>query len=148
MTDHIKLAGISVIVGPAMRRPVEDYDPSDAPYANAGLLHEAGIKFCFRSDTASNSRNVPLEAAMAVAYGLPADIALRCVTLTSAEILGVSKHVGSLTVGKSANVILTDGSPLQATTHIKGILIQGKPYQPESRQTRLYEKYRARLNPP
>jgi imidazolonepropionase-like amidohydrolase len=148
VTDHIKLAGISVIVGPAMRRPVEDYDPSDAPYANAGLLHEAGIKFCFRSDTASNSRNVPLEAAMAVAYGLPADIALRCVTLTSAEILGVSKHVGSLTVGKSANVILTDGSPLQATTHIKGILIQGKPYQPESRQTRLYEKYRARLNPP
>ena len=145
VADKIKAANVSVIVGPVMRKPVEEYDPFDAPYANAGRLHEAGVKLCFRSDTASNSRNAPFEAAMAVAYGLPEREALRAVTLTSAEILGLADGMGSLTVGKRANIIITDGSPLQQTTQIKGILIQGQPFQPESRQTRFYEKYRARL---
>ncbi len=145
VADKIKAAGIPVIVGPTMRKPVEEYDPFDAPYANAGRLHEAGIKLCFRSDTASNSRNAPFEAAMAVAYGLPEKEALRAVTFSSAEILGVSDRIGSLTPGKLANIIITDGSPLQHTTQIKGILIQGKPYQPESRQTKFYDKYRTRL---
>ena len=145
VADQIQAAGVPVIVGPVMRKPVEEYDPFDAPYANAGHLHEAGVKLCFRSDSASNSRNVPFEAAQAVAYGLPADVALRGVTLTSAEILGLQDHFGSVTVGKSANLILTDGSPLQPTTQIKAIFIQGQAFQPESRQTRFYEKYRVRL---
>ena len=145
VADQIKAAGVSVIVGPVMRKPLEEYDPFDAPYANAGRLHEAGVKFCFRSDTASNSRNVPFEAAMSVAYGLPEQAALRGVTLASAEILGVADRLGSLTTGKWANAIITDGSPLQETTQIKGILIQGQFFTPESRQTKFYDKYRARL---
>ena len=145
VADQIKAAGAAVIVGPVMRKPLEEYDPFDAPYANAGRLHEAGVKFCFRSDTASNSRNVPFEAAMAVAYGLPEQAALRGVTLASAEILGVADRLGSLTAGKWANAIITDGSPLQETTQIKGILIQGQFFTPESRQTKFYDKYRARL---
>jgi imidazolonepropionase-like amidohydrolase len=145
VADQIKAAGVSVIVGPVMRKPQEEYDPFDAPYANAGRLQEAGVKFCFRSDTASNSRNVPFEAAMSVAYGLPEQVALKGVTLTSAEILGVADRMGSLTAGKWANAIITDGSPLQETTQIKGILIQGQPFAPESRQTKFYDKYRARL---
>lgn len=145
LADKIKEADVPVIVGPVMRKPQEEYDPFDAPYANAGRLHEAGVKFCFRSDTASNSRNVPFEAAMAVAYGLPEREALRGVTLASAEILGVADRLGSLTAGKWATAIITDGSPLQETTQIKGILIQGQPFAPESRQTKFYDKYRARL---
>ena len=148
VADKIKAANVSVIVGPTMRKPVEEYDPFDAPYANAGRLHEAGVKFGFRSDTASNSRNAPFEAAQAVAYGLPEREALRAVTLTSAEVLGAADRLGSLTVGKRANVIFTDGSPLQQTTQIKGVLINGQPFQPESRQTRFYDKYRTRLKKP
>ena len=145
VADKIKAASIPVIIGPVMRKPQEEYDPFDAPYANAGRLHEAGVRFCFRSDTASNSRNAPFEAAMSVAYGLPEREALKGVTLMSAEILGVADRMGSLTPGKWANAIITDGSPLQETTQIKGVLIQGTPYAPESRQTKFYEKYRARL---
>lgn len=147
VAEQIKAANVEVIIGPVMRKPQEEYDPFDAPYANAGRLHEAGVKFCFRSDTASNSRNVPFEAAMSVAYGLPEDMALKGVTLTSAEILGMSDRLGSLTAGKWASAIITDGSPLQQTTQIKGILIQGRPFAPESRQTRFYDKYRSRLKP-
>lgn len=145
VADKIKAAGAAVVIGPVMRKPQEDYDPFDAPYANAGRLHEAGVKFCFRSDNAANSRNVPFEAAMSVAYGLPEQAALRGVTLSSAEILGVADQTGSLTPGKWANAIITDGSPLQQTTQIKGVLIKGQPFAPESRQTKFYEKYRARL---
>jgi imidazolonepropionase-like amidohydrolase len=137
--------GVPVIVGPTMRHPVEAYDPFDAPYANPGRLWEAGVKFCIRSNNASNSRNAPFEAAIAVAYGLPESEALKAVTLSSAEILGVADRLGSLTPGKRADLIITDGSPLWITTQVRGVIIGGRPFAPESRQTRLAEKYRRRL---
>ncbi|MBT4867859.1 MAG: amidohydrolase family protein, partial [Planctomycetaceae bacterium] len=122
------------------------FDPFDAPYANPGRLHEAGVKFCIRSNNASNCRNAPFEAAMAVAFGLPPAEGLKAVTLSAAEILGIDKEVGSLTTGKRANVVLSDGPLLQHTSQIKATFIDGKPYRPESRQTRFYERYRRRLH--
>ncbi|HUG18900.1 MAG TPA: amidohydrolase family protein [Planctomycetaceae bacterium] len=136
---------IPAIVGPVMRRPVEDYDPFDAPYANPGLLSEAGVRFCIRSDHAANSRNAPFEAAMAVAYGLSEDEGVRAVTLSAAEILGLDSELGSLTAGKRATLIITDGSPLQQTTQIQGIFVDGHPFDPTSRQTRFHDKYHGRL---
>jgi imidazolonepropionase-like amidohydrolase len=144
---------VPVIVGAVMAAPREEYDPFDASYANPGRLHEAGVLFCIRSNStstagfsASNSRNMPFEAAMAVAYGLPETEALKAVTLNAARILGVDDRLGSLAPGKLAHVIITDGSPLQPTTQYKAIFVSGRPYRPESRHTRLYEKYRARLH--
>ncbi len=145
LADELKARNVSVIVGPVMKRPLESYDPFDAPYANAGHLHQAGVRFCIRSNSAWNSRNTPFEAAMAVAYGLPEDAALRAITLSAAEILGVENQIGSLTRGKLANLIIADGSPLQHTSHIKAVCVNGKMLRPESKQTRLYERYRARL---
>lgn len=145
LADELKSRKVSVIVGPVMKRPAEGYDPFDAPYANPGHLYDAGVVFCIRSNSAWNSRNTPFEAAMAVAYGLPEEAALRAVTLSAAEILGVDKQIGSLTEGKLANLIITDGSPLQHTSHIKAVCVSGKILPPESKQTRLYERYRSRL---
>ncbi len=145
MTDALKKAEVPVIIGPVMRKPLHDHDPFDAPYANAGRLHEAGVKFAIRSNNAANSRNAPFEAGMAVAYGLPEDAGLRSVTLAAAEILGVADQCGSITVGKRADLVILDGSPLQVTSQVKGVVVGGKPFAPESRQTKLYEKYRARL---
>lgn len=145
LADELKKRNVPVIVGPVMRSPIADYDPHDAPYANAGRLYEAGVKFCIRSDNASNSRNAPFEAAMAVAFGLPEDEGLRAVTLSAAEILGVGDSMGSLTPGKLANVVISDGPPLQHTSRIKAVFVDGTPHKPESRQTRFYERYRGRL---
>ena len=150
-TDAWKLAGelkardVPVIVGPVMRAPLESWDPQDAPYANPGRLHEAGVRFCIRSNSASNSRNAPFEAAMAVAHGLPEEAALRAVTLSAAEILGIADEVGSLTPGKQANLLIADGTPLWQTTQIKGVFVAGRPFTLESRQTRFYERYQQRL---
>jgi len=82
---------------------------------------------------------------MAVAYGLPADEALKAVTLNAARILGVESQMGSLTEGKLANLVITDGSPLEPSTQYQAIFVAGVPYPPESRHTRLYHKYRGRL---
>ena len=147
LADELKRRSVPVIIGPTMRPPLEAWDPFDATYANPGRLHEAGVDFCIRSNEASNSRNVPFEAAIAVAYGLPQDAALKAVTLSAARILGLEKTHGSITPGKVANLIITDGSPLHQTTQIKGIFVAGEPFAPESRQTRFYERYRQRLLP-
>lgn len=145
LANELKTRKVPVIVGPVMKRPQENYDPFDAPYANPGHLYDAGVSFCIRSNSAWNSRNTPFEAAMAVAYGLPEQAALRAVTLSAAEIMGVEQQIGSLTEGKLANLIITDGSPLQHTSHIKVVCVGGKLLSPESKQTRLYERYRGRL---
>lgn len=146
LAPEIKARKVPIIVGPVMRAPIEAWDPFDAPYANPGRLFENGITLAIRSDEEANARNAPLEAGFAVGYGLPEKEALKAVTLNAAKILGVDKELGSLKAGKRANVILTDGSPLQHTTQFKAIFVSGVPYPPESRQTRFYEKYRQRLN--
>jgi imidazolonepropionase-like amidohydrolase len=128
-----------------MTMPQETYDPYDSPYACPARLHEAGVKFCIRSAGSSNTRNLPYEAAMAVSYGLPAEEGLKAVTLYPAQILGVADRMGSIERGKIANLVLTDGDLLQASTQVKAIFINGRPLEPTSKQTRLYERYRERL---
>jgi len=82
---------------------------------------------------------------MAVAFGLPEAEALKSVTLGAARVLGIDKQIGSLEVGKLANPVILDGSPLQITSQVKGVFVAGEPFRPESRQTRFYKRYRRRL---
>jgi imidazolonepropionase-like amidohydrolase len=153
LAAELKKRDVPVIIGAVMSRPREEYDPFDAAYANPGRLFEAGVLIAIHSNgsstagfSASNSRNAPFEAAQAVAYGLPEAEALKAVTLNAAKILQADDKLGSLTAGKLANILICDGSPLQETTQYKAIIVAGRPYAPDSRHTRLYEKYRARLH--
>lgn len=85
---------------------------------------------------------MPFAAGTAAAYGLPKDIALRSVTLSPAEILGVAERVGSLEVGKDASFLMTDGDPLEILTRIERVWIGGVEIDlTEDPQYRLYEKY-------
>jgi imidazolonepropionase-like amidohydrolase len=145
VAEELKKRDIPVIVGPIMTMPQETYDPYDAPYACPGKLHEAGVKFCIRSAGTTNTRNLPYEAAMAVSYGLPLDEGLKAVTLYPAQILGVSDQLGSIETGKRANLVLTDGDILQASTQVKALFIDGRPLEPTNKQTRLYDRYKERL---
>ena len=150
VADALKAAKVPVLIGGTLRVPEAATDPYDAFYANPARLHEAGILFAIKSgsggsDAATAPRNLPYEAATAVAYGLPEDVAVRSVTLSPAEILGVADKVGSLDVGKRADLVITAGHILQPTTEVKGLFLAGKPRPPDSRHTRLYSKYRGRL---
>jgi imidazolonepropionase-like amidohydrolase len=146
VAGELSRKNVPVILGPIMAIARETGDRYDASYAAAGKLHDAGVKFCIRSAGSNNTRNLPYEAAMAVAYGLPAEEGLKAVTLSPAEILGVSNILGSIDSGKRANLVISNGDLLQASTQVLSIFIDGKPHEPTSKQTRLYDKYRKRLN--
>jgi imidazolonepropionase-like amidohydrolase len=145
LADELKRKDVPVIVGPTMAMPQERDDPFDAAFANPMFLHKTGVRFCIRSEGGSNARNLPYQAAMAVSYGLPPEEGLKSVTLYPAQILGVADQLGSIEVGKRANLVLTSGDILQATTQVLAIAIDGKFMPPESKQTRLYDRYRQRL---
>jgi imidazolonepropionase-like amidohydrolase len=145
LADELKKRDVPVILGPLMAMPAESYDPYDAPFACAAKLHEAGVRFCIRSGGGSNTRNLPYEAAMAVSYGLPPEEGLKAVTLYPAQILGVASQLGSIEADKRANLVLTNGDLLQASTQVLAVFIDGRPLEPVNKQTRLYDRYRERL---
>ena len=144
VADQLKAKNIPVIVGPVLRIPVKDDDPYDAAFTNAGLLWKAGVKIAFQTGDSSNVRNLPYNAGMAAAFGLPKEEALKAVTIYPAEILGVADRIGSIEPGKIANLIITDGDPLEIRTQIKHVFINGHDIPLTSRHTELYEKYKAR----
>jgi cytosine/adenosine deaminase-related metal-dependent hydrolase len=61
------------------------------------------------------------------------------------RLLGIADQLGSIEEGKRANLVLTNGDLLQASTQVLALFIDGRPLAPESKQTRLYERYRERL---
>jgi len=110
-------------------------------------LNKAGVKIAFQTLDSAHVRDLPYHAGMAAAFGLPKEEALKAVTIYPAEILGVADKVGSIDTGKIANLIVTDGDPLEIRTQIKYLFINGKQIELRSRHTDLYEKYRARPRP-
>ena len=150
VADSLKAAKVPVIIVGTLRLPGATTDPYDAPYANAARLHAAGVPFAIASNSggpnqATAPRNLPYDAATAVAYGLPEAEALKSVTLAPAQFLGVADQIGSLEVGKCADLVVTAGHLLQPTNDVKVLFIDGKPIPPQSRHTRLYGEYRRRL---
>jgi len=127
-----------------LRLPARRSDPYDAAYANAAALHRAGVAFAIVTDDPDHARNLPYEAAMARAYGLPAEAALRAITLSPAEILGVADRRGSIAPGKVADVIVATGDVMDARTRIEQVYVDGVAQSLETRHTRLYREFKDR----
>ncbi len=145
VAEALAASGMSVVVGPVLSLPSSRFDPYDAAFANAAVLHRAGVPLAIMSDDAENPRNLAFHAAMACAFGLPREEALRSITLYPARILGLAGEFGSLTVGRRADIVVTDGDLLEITSRVTGLYIDGRPVNLENRQTRFYERYRGRL---
>lgn len=143
---------IPVIVNTVNDLPARNYEPYDTPYTNAAKLHAAGVTVLFSTGPgsfgAANARNLPYEAAKAVAFGLPRAAAIRGLTLAAAEVFGVADRLGSIDPGKDATLILVAGDPLEATGQVRRAWIAGRDVDLENRHQQLYEKYNARPRPP
>ena len=128
--------------------PARDVDPYDIHFKAPSVLQKAGVKVAIGEglggDGAANLRNLPYSAAHARAFGLPADEALKAITLHPAEILGVADRLGSLEAGKEATFFISTGDILDVRSQVKGLWIAGAKIPLESRHTRLYDKYRNR----
>src|SRR4051794_37043666 len=141
---ELKSRNIPVILGPILSLPPREDDPYDLIFSNAKTLNDAGIPFAIQSGDAHNARNLPYNAAACAAFGLPKDVALRSVTLAPAQIFGVADKIGSLETGKLANIIVTDGDPLEIVTHVRRLFIGGEEITLDTNQTLLYEKFKGR----
>ncbi len=124
--DELARRGVPCVVGPlpfTRRGPeLKNLTP-----ALAARLHGAGVKVAIATDAPTYpSHYLPLHAGMAVREGLPETAALEAITSVPAAILGVSGRVGSLEPGKDADVVLWRGHPLDSTTRVAAVYIQGR----------------------
>lgn len=141
VTKEIKDANIPVILGPTLALPTEEDEGYDGAFTTPLALQKAGIKFAFASLGNQFARNLPFQAAQAVAFGLPHDEAMMAMTKNAADIWGVGEQLGTIEEGKWADLIMTDGDPLEAKTQLKQLFIKGKPVELETKHKKLYDKY-------
>ena len=99
------------------------------------------MKFAIGSFDNSFARRLGQNAANAMAHGLSYEEGLKAVTLYPAQIFGLADQIGTLEAGKIANVIVTNGDPLELTTDVKYLFIKGQLTSTDNRHKRLYEKY-------
>ncbi len=141
--ELLKKHDIPVIVAPVDRLPYRAESDYDEPFSLAGRLANAGVRFCIADGSdGGGERNLPYHAAHAAAFGLPKDLALRAITLSAAEIIGIADHTGSLVKGRDATLMITTGDPLEVTTTVERLYIQGRGIDLSDKQKTLYAKYR------
>ena len=144
-TNLLRINKIPVIYESVTSLPSRRFEDYDQAYKGPALLHEAGVKFCIASSGSAGGayrvRNLPNQAAMAAAYGLPKEIALRSITLSAAEIIGIGEKAGSLEKGKDATLFISDGDPLEIRTNILEAYIQGRKIDLGDKHKSLYSKY-------
>jgi imidazolonepropionase-like amidohydrolase len=147
VADKLAAARIPVLTG-AMNNIPESFATLGQRQENAGLLQKAGVQVSVignaggGDEEAFNVRNVRFEAGNAVAYGMDWNAALRAITLTPAETFGVADRVGSLAPGRSADVVIWSGDPLEFATQPERVFIAGREVTQPSRQDLLEDRYR------
>jgi imidazolonepropionase-like amidohydrolase len=141
---ELKEKNIPVILGRVLALPDQEDSPYDESFTEPAAVFKAGVKFAFGTFNNEFVRNLPYQAATAVAFGLPPDEALKAVTINAAEIWGHGKEIGSVERGKWADLMVTNGDPLEVQTQIKHLFIKGREISLQNKQTRLWERYLSR----
>ena len=149
IADELAARRVPVIVATVNRVPQRRWEPYSAAFENPAKLVAAGVQVAIAGNgtafDAAHVRNLPYEAAKAVAHGLSPRQALESITLAPARILGIDDRLGSLDVGKDATFIVTTGDPLETATHVRQAFVRGREVDLTTRHTTLYDKYRERL---
>ncbi len=139
---------IPVIYSHTFTLPARDTEPYDFHFKTPAVLQKAGIRVIFGNGLttmdAALTKNLPYEAAQAVAFGLPENEALKGLTQYPAELAGISDRLGSIEPGKEATLFAANGSILDIRSRITRFWFGGREVSLENRHTRLYEKYKNR----
>lgn len=145
VASFLKEKNVPVILDSVLNMPLREDDGYDSLYENASKLQAAGVRFAISSgDSGAHVRDLPFNAGMASAFGLPKAEALKSVTLYPAQILGVADRLGSIETGKLANLVITDGDILEARTNVRHLFIAGRQLPIVSRHTQLSDQFKDR----
>lgn len=147
IADVLKADNVPVILDaptvacPSAVESPDPLDPYDTNYAMAEVLRAAGVRIAFRTNSWDSNHNLPFMVGRFCAFGLPKAAAIRGLTLDAAQILGVADRFGSLEKGKVANFVVTDGDPMELTTHTRYLFMDGVPIPLDNHFTNLWKKY-------
>jgi len=144
IAPDLKAKNIPVVFGRVLALPDQEDDPYDSAFTAPAEAYKAGVKLAFGTFSNEFVRNLPYQAATAVAFGLPYQEALKAITINPAQIWGHGNDLGSVETGKFADLLVTDGDPLEIQTQVKHVFIKGKEVPLVNKQTRLEEKYMSR----
>jgi len=146
VTQLLKDREIPVIYTQTHSTPMRRFEQYDQAFITPSQLYAAGVKFCISNSESPfqtpHIRNLPYHAAKAASYGLSWKEALRSITLSTAEILGVEDQVGSLEASKDATFFIADGDILDIRTQVNMAFVQGRRVDLSDRHKTLYFKYR------
>ncbi len=129
VAEAIAEEGMPVVLGPLYYYPgtsSQYYEGREPNWDNAGILARAGVKVAIASNVQPQSMDLLTAATFAVRHGMTRAQALRAITLTAAEILGVADRVGSLEKGKDADILILSGDPLEVTSRIQRVIVNGR----------------------
>ncbi|MFD2914312.1 amidohydrolase family protein [Psychroserpens luteus] len=145
VADMLKRNNIAVLLQRVHSRPDQTDDDYDMPFKLAKLLTDQGVTVALETSgqmERMNSRNLPFYAGTTVAHGLTKEQALQLITLNPAKILGIDKMYGTLEVGKSATLFISEGDALDMRTNIlTHAFIDGRLLSLETHQTELWQRY-------
>jgi hypothetical protein len=142
--ELLKAKNVPVILSTILAMPQGEDTFHAATYQAPGLLSKAGVTFAFSSGGFETVRLVPFQAAMAVAWGLDRNEALKALTINAAKIFGADRAVGTLEAGKIANLIVVNGDPLEIKSRVMHVIIGGRDVPLESKHTELFKRYMGR----
>jgi imidazolonepropionase-like amidohydrolase len=143
--SFLKEHNVPVILDGLYNLPMLEDDFYDTLYENAAKLQQAGVRFCISTgNSGANVRDLPYQAGLASAFGLPRSEALKAVTLYPAQIMNVADRMGSIEAGKLANIVVTDGDLLEPRTHVRYLFINGRQIPLNTRHTELYDQFKDR----
>ena len=143
IADILAEEDIPVILDPMDNIP-GSFDSIAARMDNAYLLNKAGVKILITSQDTHNSYLSRQGAGNAVAHGLPENEAIKALTANIAEVFGLS-DLGTIDVGKTADLVIWDGNPLEVSSFATSVFIDGKQVSLVSRSTRLRDRYLQKL---
>lgn len=144
VAGEIAAAKVPVILNPLSNLPAR-FEMREARPDNAALLAKAGVRVALTTNSSHNAGSLRFELGNAVRAGLDRDLALAAATLNPAEIFGQGARYGAVAPGKIANLVVWTGDPFEPSSFADVVIIQGARQPLESRQTRLRERYKARL---
>lgn len=146
VTEHLLAYDVPVLITTVQNSPSRWWEPYNAWYELPAQLHRAGVQFAIAgSNNAANANRLPFEAGTAAAFGLPADEALKSLTLYPAQIFGLDDRIGSLEVGKHADLLITTGNPIEYSTRVEQVYVSGRKSDMRDFQRQMYERYSEKI---
>ena len=144
VANELAAAKVPVLLDALVNLP-GSFDQLGARLDNAAKLHAAGVTIAFSQagDATHNARKIRQLAGVAAANGLPWEAALAGLTSAPAKMFGIDAKIGSIEVGKAADLVLWNGDPLEVTTTATQVFVGGRAVPMQSRQTLLRDRYLA-----